>query len=187
VQQRNEELLRRATTDQLTGLNNRAAFDQRIAVEVERARRSNTPVALMMLDVDKFKVFNDTHGHQAGDKVLQVVAQALEGTVRKVDFVARYGGDEFAVIAVDPEPKGSIRLAERLRESVEDEEVEWEGQTLQVTISIGVAALTKVPQGLKPAVITKLADAQLYNAKAAGRNRVEACIDGKPLAAAAAV
>jgi two-component system cell cycle response regulator len=184
VEQQNKELLRRATTDRLTGLSNRAAFDERIAVESERACRSATPMALMMLDVDKFKLLNDAHGHQAGDKVLQGVARALERTARKVDFVARYGGEEFAVIAVDARPENALHLADRLRESVAENEIEWEGQTLQVTISIGVATLTKVPRGLNPAVLIKLADAQLYNAKITGRNRVEACIDGKPLVAA---
>jgi diguanylate cyclase (GGDEF)-like protein len=132
-----------------------------------------------MLDVDRFKAFNDTYGHQAGDRVLQTVAEVLRDSARRVDFVTRYGGEEFAIIAPDTKSKGGICLAERLRESVEEQVVEWEGQPLRVTVSIGVATLTKVPRGLRPAAIIKLADAQLYRAKTGGRNRVEACVDGE--------
>jgi diguanylate cyclase (GGDEF)-like protein len=179
IQQENEELTRRATTDQLTGLKNRAAFDQVISLELERAGRSDTSLTLLMIDVDRFKAFNDTYGHQAGDRVLQNVAEVLRDSARRIDFVARYGGEEFAIIAPDTKSRGGIRLAERLRESVEEQVVEWEGQPLSVTISIGVATLTTVAQGFRPAAIIRQADAQLYRAKAGGRNRVEACVDGE--------
>jgi diguanylate cyclase (GGDEF)-like protein len=179
-QQENQELLRRALTDRLTGLNNRAAFDERLSIELERASRTGTAFALILLDVDKFKNFNDTHGHLAGDRVLQAVAVKLDETVRKIDFVARYGGEEFAVIAPDATPKGAIQLAERLRSAVEESEVEFEGKRLHVTISLGVAAFQVPAREVTPAVAIKLADEQLYAAKGAGRNKALLAVDGKP-------
>jgi diguanylate cyclase (GGDEF)-like protein len=171
--QQQEELLRRATTDQLTGVGNRAAFDARLSLELERAARSGSPVALLMVDVDKFKTFNDTYGHQAGDRVLQTVARLLDSNVRKVDYVARYGGEEFAVIAPATPEEGVLFVAERLRHSVESLSLAWEGRTLGITISVGVALLAEVVDAKEAATsLIRAADEQLYAAKGAGRNRV---------------
>ncbi len=186
-QQENQELLRRALTDRLTGLNNRAAFDERLSIELERAARSGTAFALILIDVDRFKQFNDTHGHLAGDCVLQAVAIKLDETVRKIDFVARYGGEEFAVIAPDSTPKGAVQLAERLRAAVEESEIDFEGKHLRVTISLGVAAFQVPGREVTPALAIKLADEQLYAAKGAGRNRACLALDGKPFRLSAAV
>lgn len=187
-QTENQELLRRATTDRLTGLKNRAAFDERMTIELERACRSGGKLALMMIDVDKFKLFNDAHGHLAGDCVLQRVATTLEETVRKVDFVARYGGEEFAIIVPDTSPNGAMYLCERLREAVEENQIEFEGKSLSVTISVGVAVFQSPDRALTATTAIKQADQQLYAAKQGGRNRVCVCIDGtaiRPAAAAA--
>ena len=173
-----EDLMRRATTDALTGVGNRAAFDARMSLELERSARSGTPFALLIIDVDKFKVFNDTYGHQAGDRVLQEVASLLDGNVRKIDYVARYGGEEFAVVAPDTSADGTLVLAERLRRAVGSLSLRWEGQTLGVTISIGVAVFTEVTGAAEATAIIKAADAQLYAAKCAGRNRTEIVVDG---------
>lgn len=170
--QQKEDLLRRATTDALTGIGNRVAFDSRLSLEMERARRSNTPFALLMIDVDKFKVFNDTYGHQAGDLVLQVVAKVLDQNIRKVDFLARYGGEEFVVIVPDTLPKGVAVLAIRLREVIEKARVDWHGEDLSVTISVGAAAYTNLVDPHVAADVIAAADAQMYAAKRAGRNRV---------------
>ncbi len=168
-----EELLRRATTDPLTGVGNRAAFDARLSLELERSARNGTPVALLMIDVDHFKAFNDTYGHLAGDRVLQNVASLLEDHVRKVDYVARYGGEEFAVIAPDTSAEGLAVLAERLRHSIESVSVTWDGNPLCITVSIGVSLLTEVTDAktAAPAFI-RAADEQLYAAKSNGRNCV---------------
>ena len=138
VEAKNDELLKRATTDQLTGIGNRAAFDERLELEVNRAVRTKKPLALVMMDIDRFKKFNDTYGHQAGDAVLQAVAKAIADTVRKVDFAARYGGEELAVIAPECEPAGAADLGERLRRNVEAIRVSFNEHQLQVTISVGV-------------------------------------------------
>lgn len=175
-----EDLMRRATTDALTGIGNRAAFDARLSLELNRSIRLGTSVALMMMDVDKFKSFNDKYGHLAGDRVLQKVAHQLDSNIRKVDYVARYGGEEFAVIAPDTGPDGVELLAERLRYAVESASVLWEGKELSVTLSIGVAAYTEgVDVELESNRVIKMADAQLYAAKCGGRNQVKIAVNGK--------
>lgn len=168
-----EDLLRRATTDPLTGVGNRAAFDARMSLELERAARTASPFGLLMIDVDKFKNFNDTYGHQVGDRVLQSVARLLDDNIRKIDYVARYGGEEFAVIAPSTPLDGLLLLAERLRRSVEALPLAWEGKELRITVSVGVGLLTEVTDAREAApVVIRAADEQLYAAKLAGRNRV---------------
>ncbi len=185
MQQQQADLMRRATTDALTGIGNRAAFDARMELELERSARSGAPFALLMMDVDKFKNFNDTYGHQAGDRVLQAVAKVLDDNVRKVDYVARYGGEEFAVVAPDTTTQGVANLGERLRAAVEATSLSWEGQALGVTISIGAAVFSEVIDKNEAANIIKVADGQLYVAKQAGRNRVCMVVDGgEPVEAA---
>lgn len=179
-----EELVRRATTDPLTGVGNRAAFDARMSLELERSVRSGTPFALLMIDVDKFKAFNDTYGHQAGDRVLQTVGRLLDDNVRKVDYVARYGGEEFTVIAPGTSDDGVLLLAERLRRSIEAMSLFWEGRELNITVSIGVGILHEVTDAKEAAVaVIRAADEQLYAAKGAGRNRVAFKTDRRPVVA----
>ena len=182
--QQQEDLLRRATTDALTGIGNRAAFDARLTLELQRSGRSGAPFALLMMDVDKFKAFNDTYGHQAGDRVLQTVARVIDSNIRKVDYAARYGGEEFAVIAPEASAEGAGILAERLRQAVAETAVPWEGQKLGVTISVGVAVSTDIVDDSDAALVVKEADAQLYAAKCAGRNRVEMVVNGASVALA---
>lgn len=178
--QQREELMRKATTDALTGVGNRVAFDARLSLELERFARSGVPFALLMMDVDRFKLFNDTYGHQAGDRVLRTVAQVLDANIRKIDFVARYGGEEFAAIAPDTSVEGISALAERLRRAVEETSVPWEGKKLSVTISVGVAVFGEATGDGDAPKIIRAADEQLYAAKRAGRNRVEMVVNGKP-------
>ncbi len=170
IKEQNEQLLHRSRTDALTGVSNRAAFDERLLGEIERARRTQCPLALCLLDIDHFKKFNDTHGHQVGDQVLQAVARALDETVRKMDLVARYGGEEFAVIAPECNLTKASSLAGRLRETIEEIELEVGGHKLRVTTSIGVAFAQWPAFQRSPADLIKAADAKLYEAKRAGRN-----------------
>jgi diguanylate cyclase (GGDEF)-like protein len=180
-----EELLYRATTDPLTGVGNRAAFDARMSLELERAARAGTPFALIMIDVDRFKAFNDSYGHPAGDRVLQSIGQLLDQNIRKVDYLSRYGGEEFAVIAPATSAEGVALLAERLRASVEAHSIVWEGKRLAVTISLGAAVVSDVADARDAAWIIKAADQQLYISKRGGRNRVEVAVDSVRLHPAA--
>ena len=168
--QDNENLLRRATTDPLTGVANRAKFDERIALEIAGVRRSHGHFALLLLDIDHFKKFNDTYGHQAGDLVLKRVATAVNNMLREVDLLARYGGEEFAVLASHTDRKGACIVAARIQRCVEELWIDLHGTRLNVTISSGLAVtsdFSKVPSAEQ---LIAEADKQLYISKDAGRN-----------------
>ena len=124
-----------------------------------------------MLDVDKFKIFNDTHGHQTGDEVLKMVAGVIARVTRETDLAARYGGEEFAVVMPETSLMGMQRLAERIRAGVEQEVLETDGKQLKVTASIGGACVERLGKKSDGAVLIKAADHYLYQAKKAGRNR----------------
>ena len=162
-----EKLEELATTDSLTGLRNRRKFDAAIDAEWRRAARQKRPLALLMIDADNFKSFNDTNGHQAGDQVLAGIAICISDSVRRTgDCAARYGGEEFAVLLPDLLPKQAFMVAETIRLKVE----QWSGESAATTVSIGVASM--IPEADVPsAEIVKMADRALYAAKEAGRNR----------------
>jgi diguanylate cyclase (GGDEF)-like protein len=156
--------------DSLTGLPTRRALDQAVKTEWARAHRSDTSMAVLMIDIDHFKRFNDTHGHQAGDRVLEHVGQAIQDLKRESDYAGRYGGEEFMFVlgGIDVPPGPEARLAaERIRGAIELIEIPG---LPQVTCSIGVACWageTTVEE------LIEHADQALYFAKDAGRNRVE--------------
>jgi two-component system cell cycle response regulator len=161
-----------ASTDPLTDVLNRRALDERLAVELERARRYTSEVTLLMVDIDHFKRVNDTHGHLVGDDVLMEVAALLTQTVRTTDIVARYGGEEFAIILPETGEEGAIRFAERIRERMEGNAFRVDDTlTLRVTASIGVATYPAPKVDTVEDLIAR-ADQALYRAKAEGRNRV---------------
>ena len=158
--------------DGLTGIANRAAFDERLDKELAFAVRHGAPLSVALFDVDHFKKINDTFGHPAGDEVLKNVAGVLSGAVRTEDVVARYGGEEFVVVMRELDVGAARSLADRLRESIAAHLVEAAGQTIQLTVSAGVASLACCgPDASKAAIVAK-ADARLYQAKQGGRNRV---------------
>ncbi len=165
LEKANAELASLATTDGLTGLKNHRAFQERLAEEVSRSARYGTPLSLILLDVDRFKHYNDAHGHPAGDAVLMAVASILQQSARETDLVARYGGEEFVLILPQTDLDGASAFAERLRVSVEGHS--WPVRA--VTASFGVASLRLEDCGSD--VIAR-ADEALYRSKAAGRNRV---------------
>jgi diguanylate cyclase (GGDEF)-like protein len=170
-----ERFERLATVDVLTGVANRNALDQALEREWSRARRNGTSIAMLMIDVDFFKAFNDTYGHVAGDGTLQKVASAAAAcTTRSGDLLARYGGEEFAVVLPETSVDGAVTLAETIRGVVECLEIPHDGSSLgRVSISIGCAAFT--PSHDEGAVaLVRAADAALYEAKLQGRNRVAA-------------
>lgn len=166
------ELDRRASTDAMTGLPNRRAFEARLAVASGAFERYHRRFSLVIVDVDHFKRFNDTWGHEAGDHVLRHVAELLQSSVRDVDLAARLGGEEFVILLPETELRAATDAAERLRRSVEARTVVWNGRPLSVTISAGVASCPECTA--TPGQLLALADAALYLAKGAGRNRVTA-------------
>jgi diguanylate cyclase (GGDEF)-like protein len=161
----------RAASDALTGLPNRRAADETIQRMAAHAARRDSPLAVVLLDLDHFKQVNDVHGHEQGDKVLAAVGQILSSTLRASDFAARYGGEEFLVLLPDTDRATARDVAEKLRVAITDVELSHVGS---LTASFGVAALPD--DGAECEQLLRTADRALYAAKAAGRNRVEVAI-----------
>ncbi|CCD89292.1 Putative diguanylate cyclase (GGDEF) precursor [Bradyrhizobium sp. ORS 285] len=160
-------LERLATTDPLTGLKNRRKFDETIEIEWRRAQRAQVPLALLMIDADHFKCYNDTHGHQAGDQVLVGIAVCISDSVRRAgDCAARYGGEEFAVLLPATAQADALHVAETIRNKV----ALWAGEATNTSISVGVASVTPSRE-TDWTTLMNAADKALYMAKAAGRNR----------------
>jgi diguanylate cyclase (GGDEF)-like protein len=160
-----------AATDSLTGLSNRRHFKEAMGREWQRAMRDLTPLALLMIDTDRFKAYNDTHGHQAGDHLLKTISTAISSaTGRGGDIAARYGGDEFAVLLPSTSADGAKLVAERVHAALADL-CERLG-IIQTWLSIGVASLTPAADE-QPSMLVELADKALYRAKELGRNRTE--------------
>ncbi len=156
-----------ARTDSLTSLANRRAFDDELMRRYAEWERKGTPFSLLILDVDHFKQFNDTHGHQAGDEVLREVGKALIRCAREMDLACRYGGEEFAVIMPATQAVDGGVLAERVRSTIEAMEIEFEGKTLSVTASIGLAGCEGAEDTNH---VVRRSDDALYTSKDAGRN-----------------
>ena len=163
-----EEMRQMAATDFLTGALNRRSFAEVSQREVERARRYGGSFALLILDIDHFKQINDTHGHLAGDVMLQEIVKTLRANLRVVDVLARWGGEEFAILLPDIDSSGCLSTAERLLRAVADLCVPSEEKVMQATISVG-GALWIPPEETTEAVLRR-ADVALYQAKQQGRN-----------------
>jgi diguanylate cyclase (GGDEF)-like protein len=175
-----ETVERQAVTDELTGLANVRAFTSILDRELERSRRFETPLGLLMMDLDDFKLVNDTYGHQQGDEVLAQVASVLRDHSRELDTAARYGGEEMAVVLPQTGVEGAEMLAERIREAVEALRVPRVrgGGVLRVTASFGVASVPDAASDRDSLVAA--ADAALYRAKRGGKNRVERALTLMP-------
>jgi len=180
-----EAVTRESVTDELTGLSNRRGFDDALTLEVERARRFGTTLGLVLLDLDNFKLINDTYGHQQGDVVLREVARVVRETAREIDYPARYGGEEMGVLLPETDIDGAFRFAERLRERIAELSIRRQdsSEALRVTTSCGVAAIAPLPAdeagqvaartqiAADEAGLVAAADAALYEAKRAGKNK----------------
>lgn len=172
----NDKLARLAVTDPLTGLHNRRSLDEHLQREHDRARRYGGAYTVAILDIDHFKVVNDTHGHAVGDRILVLVSRELERLVRKTDVVGRWGGEEFLVLAPETPAEGALILGERLREAVAAAASRQAGLP-PVTASIGLSSSDAAPADGIDELIER-ADAALYEAKRRGRNR---CVDAREL------
>ena len=162
-----EELL---VTDPLTGISNRRHLMETMMNEVRRSRRSKKSFAILMVDVDHFKKFNDTHGHIAGDEALKAVAEVLQEATREIDHVARFGGEEFLVVLSNTDTTGALRAAERIRERLAKRSLAVSTRSVKLTVSAGAAEFPT--DGDSPEALIVSADAALYQAKRLGRDRV---------------
>lgn len=174
LKRRGDLLEKLAGLDGLTGVPNRRRFDEMLAAEWHRAQRHDAPLALIMIDIDFFKAYNDHYGHPQGDDCLRKVASAMSTVLRRAsDFLARYGGEEFAAILADTPLDEAMLVAEHMRRRIEEQAIPHGYSQIApyVTISLGVAAVT--PKGDHSAAeLLAAADAALYRAKDAGRNRI---------------
>jgi diguanylate cyclase (GGDEF)-like protein len=176
-----ETLKHESIHDPLTGLFNRRYMQESLKREIARARRQGQPVGVIMIDIDHFKQFNDTYGHEAGDRVLKELASLLQSHIRSSDIACRYGGEELLLILPDASLVDTQHRAEQLREKVKQLRVRYRHQNLgSITISLGVACCPD--QGLTGEAVIQAADRALYRAKKLGRDRVAvACEEPAPM------
>jgi diguanylate cyclase (GGDEF)-like protein len=170
LRKKNKELHELSITDSLTGLYNRKHLMETLDKEVARSKRHQHDFAVLIIDIDDFKEYNDSYGHLAGDEVLSRLANVFRKSVRDCDYVARYGGEEFILVLPEIGPEDGVKAAERIRKKVVKEKFAGDGKPVQVTVSVGVASYPE--DGDDPQAIIKTADAALYQAKEKGRNRV---------------
>lgn len=163
------EALVASLTDPLTGAGNRLALENTLSREIELAKRHKSPLAMLLVDVDDFKVINDQWGHKAGDKVLKMIVSKLKQVNRQTDLVYRYGGEEFVILLNETSQSGAEVIAERIRSAIEKASISTAGHALSITVSLGSAALK--PSDSKDRLFQR-ADKALYQAKRSGKNRV---------------
>ncbi|UTF59187.1 diguanylate cyclase [Gilvimarinus sp. DA14] len=163
-----EEQRTKALTDPLTGIPNREAYNERIALETQRFQRYGSPLSIAVCDLDYFKKINDTLGHQAGDRVLRVLSSAIGKRLREVDFFGRYGGEEFVIIMPETTAEQALQFLDRIRAAIAKTDFSYREQPLELTVSIGIAQFAA--HDTAEAVFER-ADKALYEAKAAGRNQ----------------
>lgn len=185
LKQNRDELLRLARTDGLTGLYNRRTFDDLLQREWRRLARTGEPVSVIMMDVDHFKLYNDTYGHGGGDVCLQRVAQAaVDALQRPADVVARYGGEEFVALLPETKLDGAMAVAEAIRAAVAALEIPHASSKTAAHVTLSLGAASTIPEPDKdPATLLELADQQLYAAKMEGRNRAKGVADAAELRA----
>ncbi|HEY8889387.1 MAG TPA: GGDEF domain-containing protein [Clostridium sp.] len=170
----NERLKKMSYLDELTGISNRRGFDQELIKENRRAMRDNTPLSLIMLDVDYFKAFNDTYGHFKGDNCLRTIASALKKTLKRPgDFSARYGGEEFVVLLPNTNATGAAIVAENLRANVEKSAIVHNNSLCADYVTVSLGIVTRLSEQTEtPDELIVAADRALYHSKHEGRNRV---------------
>ena len=169
---KNKQLEQQSTRDALTGVRNRAFFDQKLSAEIKRSRRERSTLGLLMIDIDHFKAFNDNHGHLVGDLVIKEVAKCLQHELkRSTDHLCRYGGEEFAIILPNTDTEGALLLAEQVRLCLANHRIQHEELELSISVSIGCYAAVAEINSVSTDYI-QAADIALYQAKNEGRNKV---------------
>ncbi|WP_137223345.1 diguanylate cyclase [Shewanella sp. MEBiC00475] len=168
----NQKLTEQNTIDSLTGVKNRSAFDRRLIAEGRISRRQQTPISLLMIDIDKFKSINDQFGHLSGDYTIQTIAKTLsEYLKRPTDLVSRFGGEEFAIILPCTDKDGALLVAEQIRQAISELNIVHNNHSMPITISIGVSTAI-IDSDEHPILLLEQADKSLYQAKRSGRNKV---------------
>ena len=173
----NEELMVQASTDGLTNIYNRRYLENSLEHEVNRRNRYPDALSLVMLDIDRFKNFNDDYGHAGGDTALQVLSRVMTSSARNIDVIGRYGGEEFLIILPKTPPENALIFAERLQRSIETTPINIGNQLTRLTASIGVAGVETEHPKITAEQLKAAADSALYVAKAEGRNCVRQCLD----------
>ncbi|HKL85158.1 MAG TPA: diguanylate cyclase DgcA [Treponemataceae bacterium] len=171
----NAALIEMTTTDMMTHLKLKHYFYTILMEKLELSQSEKTPLSVLMLDIDFFKRFNDTYGHACGDVVLQMVASVIQQNTRNQDLAARYGGEEFVILLNDTSIKTAEKIAERIRNSIENLDILYEGQHMNLTISIGAAQFNASIDQTAKSLVDR-ADKALYNAKQTGRNKVSVAV-----------
>jgi diguanylate cyclase len=177
------ELEKLLTIDELTEISSRRSYEERFDLEIKRMKRNKSPLYLLISDIDDFKRINDIYGHKTGDAILKAVAQALKSSIRGIDFIARWGGEEFVVLCPETNEKGAVNVAEKLRKTVETheftanykvsgEENVVKKERIHITISVGVV---EVEEGEDVGTAFNKADKAMYEAKEKGKNKVVFC------------
>jgi diguanylate cyclase (GGDEF)-like protein len=171
VKQLLDQLERLATHDGLTGVCNRRYFNELAGKEIYRAQRYGKAISFIMLDVDHFKLINDTYGHAAGDAALKALAETIQGMLRQSDIIGRYGGEEFVILLPEIDPLTAVGIAEKLRSALEQMHIQYEEHALDLRASFGVTGVMP-PEQVALNALQRYADRALYEAKETGRNRV---------------
>jgi two-component system, cell cycle response regulator len=166
-----EEIYRLATIDHLTGLLNKASITRALSEEIAASIRDHRWISVILMDIDQFKSINDVNGHLEGDRILQAVAKVIRASIRRRDKVGRFGGDEFLIVLPETGPKGALKLAERIRRSIQTSAGAEFDSPAGITASLGAASCRATDPGSN--VLLERADAALYRAKSLGRNRAE--------------
>jgi len=172
LEDKNHELEQLNMEDALTGVKNRRFFDKKLIMELRRSRREQTPLSIIMLDIDRFKSVNDNYGHLTGDQVIRAVADTIKQHLKRpLDEVARYGGEEFVILLPNTPHDGTLEIADRIRKAIETNQINVAGTFINVTVSAGT--YTAVTDDINnPELFTHNADKALYYAKQNGRNQV---------------
>ena len=169
LERANKELEQIAAYDSLSGLLNRRSLFTRISIEIERSIRLEVPLTGLMIDLDRFKVINDSYGHQCGDMVIREIGARLLGGLRKYDYAGRYGGEEFFIVLSNSTEEQALGIAERFRHDMEDASLSCNGEDFTLTVSVGAA---RYRPGESQEAWIERADRAMYQAKQAGRNRI---------------